>query len=343
MRMLFNHGLTPEELYSNTRKSITDKHWRWFIARYGSTASRSDAIADLFKYCFGLIINKMIDDKVRFIIPYSVDGYLDFEIVTGDMFEKQRQNGRFYNIDFIESDFTGYFIRYYFKGKAYQKSYPVYLGGCLKQKFLDKINSGEKYYSIKDITIEDFIDPVQQQFSDLSRAEVKRILIHGFRRMHSAMKFGCAISITTSKYINCVAYIGEMSTTPSIQHQQYNLRRDRKLRIIEQWKKSEFDGYYYIGLNDGHFEKWVELNKITRVRVIFENIMPRRIKEELYYKANHIYIFRIKLEKYKGWSFWTPRMVIRNPEFLGETVIHKFIPATKTWKELIKEYEKPIG
>jgi hypothetical protein len=167
------------------------------------------------------------------VIPNASEAYIDFEIVTGEFFEKQRQNGRFSEIDFIESDFTGYFLRYYFKAKAYQKSYPIYLGGQLKEKFLNGINSGIKYYSTKDVTLEDFIDPVHLQFKDLTRVEIKKLLVHGFRRLHSAMKFGCAISITSVKRINCYAHIGSLSLNPEQQIKEYGVRRDRKLRKIE--------------------------------------------------------------------------------------------------------------
>lgn len=233
MRMLFNHGLNPAELYSNTPKKIIDRKWRWFIKHYGATSSYENAIADPFKYCFGLIMNRVLDDKVRFKIPVRSEAYIDFEIVHGDKFEKHRQNGRFQNIDFIESDFTGYALRYYFKAKAYQKSYPIYLGSQLKQKFLEGINSGEKYYSTSDVTIDDFLDEVHEKFHHLDIKEVKNLLLHGFRRLHSAMKFGCAITINTRKFINCYAYIGDLTLTPEKQIREYSIRRDRKLRKIE--------------------------------------------------------------------------------------------------------------
>ena len=178
-------------------------------------------------------MDRIIEDKVRFLIPYAQEAYIDFEIVTGDMFIKQRQNGRFSKIDFIESDFTGYFLRYYYKGRAYQKSYPIYLGGALKQKFLDKINSGEKFYSTKNVTLNDFLTQVHEKFSELTMAELKRLLNHGFRRLHSAMRYGCAISINTRKFLPCVAYIGLLSLDPETQIKQYSIRRDRKLRKIE--------------------------------------------------------------------------------------------------------------
>lgn len=340
MRILFNHGLTTEELYSNTPKSIVDRKWRWFISRYGSTNSYEDAISDPFKYCLGLIFNYILDNKVRFIIPGVPESYIDFEIVTGEFFEEQRQNGRFGEIDFIESDFTGYALRYYFKAKAYQKAYPIYFGGELKQKFLNGINSGEKYYTIKDVTIKEFIPKVEEKFPDLTKTEVKKLLAHGFRRMHSAIKFGCAISIQTKKYFNCVAHIGALYLKPDKQIKEYSIRRDRKLRKIEGWKKTPFDGYYYIGLNDSAFEKWAEINKGARTILNFTNIIPRKIKEELYYKAKHLYIFRFKRKTFKGWAFWADNLNLRNVEYIGEAYDRKFIPSDKTWKELRKEYEK---
>lgn len=340
MRILFNHGLTPGELYANTPKSIIDRKWRWLISRYGVTNSYADAIADPFKYCFGLILNKVIDEKVRFKVPVNSDAYIDFEIVSGEKFISQRQNGRFSEIDFVESDFTGYFLTYYFQAKAYQKAMPIYVGGELKKKFLNGINTGEKFYTIKDITINDFLKPVHEKFPDLTEKEIKNLLLHGFRRMHSAIKFGCAISINTRKYINCLAYIGKLTLTPEKNIKEYSIRRDRKLRKIEIWKHTEFDGYYYIGLNPTGFNKWLEDNKTSKSIAKFNNIIPRKIKEELYYKAKHLHIFRYKRKTFKGWAFWADELKIRDLEYLGEAYEHKFIPSSKTWIELKKENEK---
>lgn len=55
--------------------------------------------------------------------------------------------------------------------------------------------------------------------------------------MHSAIKFGCAITITSLRHINCYAYIGQLTLTPEKQIKEYSIRRDRKLRKIEGWKK----------------------------------------------------------------------------------------------------------
>lgn len=342
LRTLFNHGLLPSELYTNTPKKIVDKKWVWFLKQYGTSHSYEEAISDPFKYCLGVIINKIIEDKVRFIIPNVSESYIDFEIVSDEKFMVQRQNGRFRAIDFVESDFTGYAIRYYFKSKAYQKSYQIHLGGELKKLFLDKVNSGEKFYSIKDITINDIIMEVHDKFNSFTLIELKKLLVHGFRRMHSAIKFGCAITIATTKFINCYLYIGDISTLPDKQLREYSRRRDRKLRKIEGWKKSDFDGYYYIGLNETALYSWLEDNKKTRTSPLFRKGIARKIQKELYYKYRHLYIFRIEVDSFKGWTFMVNNGKFKGTTYIGEVNNLKFEPNEMKIKDFKKQAWKRI-
>lgn len=340
MRMLFNHGFTPEELYVNTPKKITDKHWRWFIKYYGFSSSYGDSLADPFKYAWYLILNKIINDKMRFKPPVQFEAYIDFEIVTGDNFESQRQNGRFQHIDFIESDFTGYGLKYYFKAKDYPKSYPIYLGGELKRLFTEKINSGEKFYSIKDFTLKDIIEPIYERFKELSKKEVKGLITLGFKRLHSAFSWGCSATINTTKFGEVYAHIGSLSLSPAIQIKQYSLRRDKKYRLMEKWKQDPFDGYYYIGLNPKQLQEWVELNKKSRVLVTFKGCTARKIKKEWDYKNKQIYVFRVNVKEFKGWSYWCELKTYRDVLYMGEVNNLKFHSSNKTWKDLIREYEK---
>jgi hypothetical protein len=126
---------------------------------------------------------------------------------------------------------------------------------------------------------------------------------------------------------------------PEKQIKKYSIRRDKKLRKIEGWKKTPYDEYYYIGLNDKAFTKWIELNSKARTILKFVNIIPRKIKEEIYYKDKHLYVFRFKRKKFKGWQYWAEKVELRNVEYLGEVLDRKFTPSTDTWKKLIKEYE----
>jgi hypothetical protein len=85
---------------------------------------------------------------------------------------------------------------------------------------------------------------------------------------------------------------------------------------------------------------WLEENKNSKSIVKFSNVIPRKIKEELYYKAKHLHIFRFKRETFKGWAYWADELKLRNVEYIGEVYEHQFTPSNKTWKELRKEYAK---
>jgi hypothetical protein len=42
------------------------------------------------------------------------------------------------------------------------------------------------------------------------------------------------------------------------------------------------------------------MNKNARIRANFTNVLPRKIIEEFYYKNKTMFIFRVKLKKFKG-------------------------------------------
>jgi hypothetical protein len=210
----------------------------------------------------------------------------------------------------------------------------------LRKKFLERVNSGIKYHTIHDITIDLFWPQIYAQFSMLTKMEVKHLVMFGFRRMHSAMKSGCAISIQVKRYYNCIAHIGAVWADIPKQFQQYSVRRDNKLRRISSWKRPPFDGYYYIGLNETAFLKWVDANKTSKSLFKFTHVRPRKLVEELYYKDKHMYIFKFTVKKYRGWHYLAEELVIRKVEFLGEAIDRCFYPSSKPVKELIKEYAK---
>lgn len=339
MKILFNHGLTTAELYTNTPERVINRKWRWFIRYYGPTRSLGDAQSDPFKYAFYLILNKVLDDRMRFKIPGVPEAYIDFSEISEDNFQAARQNGAYSEIDFIESDFKAYKLTYFFRAKGYQKTQPIYLGAELKQKLINYTNQGVKLYSSRDFTINDILPQVCERFKELKKTEVKSLLLHGFRRLNSSIKYGCVIKINTTKFGNCYAYIGSLSLDPIKQIREYKKRRDRKLRKIMQWARPEFDGYYYIGLYGRKINEWYEENKKSRIRTVFREIKPRKIQEELYYAAPNVYIFRTKLKKFRGYSFWVEELKVRDLEYIGEAHKLKFTPANVTWQQWIKEYE----
>lgn len=340
MRMLFNHGLSAKDFYTNMPKRVTDKHWRWLIKHCGANkSSYEDALADPFKYAFFLILNRVLDEKKRFKPPIPSNSYIDFETVSGDKFIQQRQDGRFQEIDFIESDFKGYVMYYHLKTKTYKRDINIYVGGDLKKKFINKINSGEKFYTIKDLTINDFMDEICEKFPALSKAELKRMVTYGFRRMHSALLWGCYVSIHTLRFGNCFAHIGKLYINPLKQIDEYSWRKDRKHRMIYSWKRQDYSGYYYIGLHAKQMKVFVEDNKTSRNTLRFKNCLAKLLMEEYNYRGNDIHIFRIPVPKFKGYAHYVEDKKIKDVVYMGHVSKLKFTPSNELWKDIIKNYE----
>jgi hypothetical protein len=72
------------------------------------------------------------------------------------------------------------------------------------------------------------------------------------------------------------------------------------------------------------------MNSKSRTVLQFTNIIPRKIQEEIYYKAKHLYVFRFKRKDFKGWSYWAETLKLRNVEYIGEVLDRKFTPSNKT-------------
>ena len=71
------------------------------------------------------------------------------EAITGSQFEKLRENGKFKEVDFLESLFTGYQMYLYIHGKSdnflHRKKYPIYVNRYLRNKLVKYTNEGKVY------------------------------------------------------------------------------------------------------------------------------------------------------------------------------------------------------
>lgn len=342
MRLFFNHGLSASEIFTNVPKRVTDKNWRWFITRYGHTACFGEALADPFKYSFALAFHKILTEKIRFRVPYA-SSYIDFEIVTGEKFEQHCQNGRFQNIDFISSDFTGYALNYFYTNNHYQKTLPIFVGSELKKNFIDRINDGEKFYTIKDFGINDVLPQIYEKFPELSKREVRDLVLLGWRRMDKAIRYGCCVTIQTTKFLNCYVHIGKI-TKGDEQVEWYRKRMIKKIRRINFWNKTRFKGYYYFTLSEGKFKEFVEtnINNINTARINFQ-VMLHLFPEEVIYMNTKSYLFKIKMPKYIGVTNLMEKIKSRDIQYVGECINYKIISDNKTWQEKIKEYAKGIN
>jgi hypothetical protein len=338
MRMLFNHGITARELYLGISGDFIKKPSEWWIKNFKETP-KVEVFSKIFKHCVALIIQRMIDDKACFKLPYTDHNYWDFKIEEGDDFVIGRQRGRFKEVDFIESDFTAYSIVHKIHSSKQDIIVPVYLGGILKEKLINTTNSGCKIYSAKTAIIDDFISDVHQKFNMFTERELRRLLMFAFKRFSSGMRRRCAFSFISRKP-EFIVHIGFIYRKTDKQLREYARRRDAKLRIIKGWVK-DWNLKYYIACSDEELTEWTMLNK-KRYRIyMFKDVIIRNILEELFYRGpNHI--FEIELPKFIGWSVFADEVVAKNVKYLGKVDRYtmRLVPSYKTINEIKKEYAK---
>ena len=121
------------------------------IKNYKTKQLRRQKVKQVFREGTQQILNDIIENNTTFKIQgvgYQ-GGEIHMEAIRGSDFEKVRKNGKFRNIDFLESLFTGYQMYLYIHGKSdnflHRKKYPIYVNKVLRDKLVKYTNEGKVY------------------------------------------------------------------------------------------------------------------------------------------------------------------------------------------------------
>lgn len=143
MNYATGYGLTPRELFT---KFNTSKLYNTKKQRLGEGLDPNGKIvgAQVFTYCFQLVLNDVIDKNIIFRLPTKYEAYIEMQKVGGEEFVAARQNGAFKDVDFIKSGFTGAQIMLrYLRGKKW-RSKPILVHKKLKNRITQ--NSHKRIY-----------------------------------------------------------------------------------------------------------------------------------------------------------------------------------------------------
>lgn len=102
----------------------------------------------IFKACYQLVLNDIIDNNITFHLPTgSRPSYIHIKRVKGDDFSKARRNGKWEDVDFLKSFFSGYELELVLLGKNKPpRTKPIYVDKKLKNKITESTNNGKVYY-----------------------------------------------------------------------------------------------------------------------------------------------------------------------------------------------------
>lgn len=139
MRYALGHSLTIRNLLFPFPKNKLKMNCK--------NGNKSELIESIFRSCIKLIIDDIIDNNETFKLPTKARrSCIRIKRIDGDDFIRCRQNGKFQDINFLKSNFTGYqMIFEYQVGKVLKEKY-IYLDSVNKDKITENTNNGKSYY-----------------------------------------------------------------------------------------------------------------------------------------------------------------------------------------------------
>ena len=121
------------------------------MTKWKTALERRRIIKQVFREGVHLVLTDVINNNVTFKIQgigYQ-GGEIHMEAIKDSEFMRARQNGKFEDVDFLESLFTGYQMYLYVHGKRdnflHRRKFPIYVGKMYKDIITKNTNEGKQY------------------------------------------------------------------------------------------------------------------------------------------------------------------------------------------------------
>ena len=104
--------------------------------------------ASIFTKGMQLIVEDIIENNVHFLLPTlgTTESYMYMKKTSGNDFKRAFKRGKWRDIDFLTSNFTGYQLAMSIKSKKRpEKEKLIYLGYKHKDRITELTNEGKRY------------------------------------------------------------------------------------------------------------------------------------------------------------------------------------------------------
>lgn len=107
---------------------------------------RDILVRQIFRECYKLILNDIIDNNVTFELPITNRKvFINMKRTKGEQFKRARRFGKWEEIDFLSSLFSGYELALTIETNTIPKVKNIYVDKNLKKKIIDNTNLGKQY------------------------------------------------------------------------------------------------------------------------------------------------------------------------------------------------------
>lgn len=169
--------------------------------------------------------------------------------------------------------------------------------------------------------VSDYVDVVQEKFPFLTKQEINKILTYGMKMYAFANnQHADVLFIDSSKDHHHVAHTGELGYDSYKHYFRWLTKWRMKERVLYRLLNKEWDGYYYIGLNDEQHEK-IKRQRKTKV---FKNVYLTKILKELYHNKLITHIWKVPYPADCGFKFFVNKLTSSEAEYIGENQYGKY-------------------
>lgn len=118
------------------------------VKKIYSDGDKRSLSASIFTKGMQLIIEDIIENNTHFLLPTlgTNEAYLYMNKTSGNNFKKAVKHGKWRDVDFLTSNFTGYQLALKVKSpRRPEKEKPIYLGYKHKDRITELTNEGKRY------------------------------------------------------------------------------------------------------------------------------------------------------------------------------------------------------
>ena len=165
---------------------------------------------------------------------------------------------------------------------------------------------------MKITNVNDYVDKVWEKHPELTKEEIKRILVYGWKMILQYVRAGNDVSMLTNKEF---MFIGRIPSSGLATFKNYCYKLSRRIAYMFQRTKSKWDGYYYFTRSESQYIEYLKQNK--KKYKVFKDVFLFKLLEELKIKESYApYIFRLKEERTSWMTKYYKEIKTENAELI---------------------------
>lgn len=165
---------------------------------------------------------------------------------------------------------------------------------------------------MKITNVNDYVDSVAEKFPELSKEDIKRILVYGWKMILQYKNAGNDILVYNKKFF---FFIGIIPNNALAIFSRYCEKLAKRIRFMFQRKKEEWDGYYYFSRTENQYLEYLKQSR--KKNKTFKNVYLYKLLEEVKVKDSYApYIFRISESRNKKFLKYYPELTTSTAELI---------------------------